>query len=207
MPGQDPGDVPADSPRPRGRPRTVIDLDAVAEAVAGLIIDGGEGAISIVGAAQRLDVSRATLYRLVPTKEDLVGIMFERATRQQTEVMSEVVDSDLSVRGRLLRLIEIQVEAAVRMRGYMPVFFGGDGLPAEVFERWHAWSRQYEATWRDCVEQAMAEGVLEPGDAQTATRLLLGMCLWVSRWLRPEDDGEIEHIARVAVSLILPDGT
>ncbi len=207
MSGQHPEDTPADTPRPRGRPRTVIDLDAVADAVAGLVIDGGEKAISIVGAAERLDISRATLYRLVPTKEDLVGIMFERATRQQTEVMSEVVESDIPVRDRLIRLIGMQVEAAVRMRGYMPVFFGGDGLPAEVFQRWHAWSREYEATWHACVEEAMAEGVLEQGDVGTTTRLLLGMCLWVSRWFRAEDGISAEHIAQVAVSLILPDGS
>lgn len=206
MSGEHPEDKSADNPRPRGRPRTVIDLDAVADAVAGLVIDGGEKAISIVGAAERLDVSRATLYRLVPTKEDLVGIMFERATKHQTEVMSEVVESEVSVRDRLIRLIEMQIEAAVRMRGYMPVFFGGEGLPADVFQRWHAWSREYEATWRDCVEEAMAEGVLETADVATTTRLLLGMCLWVSRWYRPEDGFEVEHIARVAVSLILPEG-
>ncbi|MCX2930101.1 TetR/AcrR family transcriptional regulator [Mycobacterium sp. CVI_P3] len=185
----------------------MIDLDAVADAVAGLVIDGGEKAISIVGAAERLDVSRATLYRLVPTKEDLVGIMFERATRQQTEVMSEVVESEMPVRDRLIRLIEMQVEAAVRMRGYMPVFFGGDGLPSDVFQRWHAWSREYEATWNGCVEEAMAQGVLERADVGTTTRLLLGMCLWVSRWYRPEEGIEVEHIARVAVSLILPESS
>lgn len=206
MPGKRPDDTPAEKPRPRGRPRTVIDLDAVADAVAGLVIDGGEKAISIVGAAERLDVSRATLYRLVPTKEDLVGLMFERATKHQTEVMSEVVESETSVRDRLIRLIGMQVEAAVRMRGYMPVFFGGEGLPAEVFQRWHAWSRDFEKTWQDCVAEAMAEGVLENADVVTTTRLLLGMCLWVSRWYRAEDGVEIEDIARVAVSLILPDG-
>lgn len=185
----------------------MIDLDAVADAVAGLVIDGGEKAISIVGAAERLDISRATLYRLVPTKEDLVGIMFERATRQQAEIMSEVVDSGIPVRDRLVHLIGMQVEAAVRMRGYMPVFFGGDGLPAEVFQRWHTWSREYEETWHACVEEAMAEGVLEQADVGTTTRLLLGMCLWVSRWYRAEDGIGTEHIARVAVSLILPEGS
>lgn len=207
MPAQRPDDAPDGGPRPRGRPRTVIDLDAVADAVAGLVIDGGEKAISIVSAAERLDVSRATLYRLVPTKEDLVGIMFERATRQQTEMMAEVVESDIPVRDRLIRLIELQVEAAVRMRGYMPVFFGGGGLPDDVFERWHAWSREYEATWTACIEDAMAEGVLEQADVVATTRLILGMCLWVSRWYRPEEGIDTEHIARSAVALILPEGS
>lgn len=129
MSGQPPEDAAEAAARPRGRPRMVIDLDAVADAVAGLVIDGGDKAISIVGAAERLDVSRATLYRLVPTKEDLVGIMFERATRQQTEVMDEVIRSATTVRDKLIRLIEMQVEAAVRMRGYMPVFSAAKACP------------------------------------------------------------------------------
>lgn len=199
------GEQADDAPRPRGRPRTVIDLDAVADAVAGLVIDGGDKAVSIVSAAERLDVSRATLYRLVPTKEDLVGIMFERATGQQTEAMSAVIESDISSRERLTRLIELQVDAAVRMRGYMPVFFGGAGLPADVFERWHDWSREYEAMWVRCVEEAMAEGVLERSDVVATTRLILGMCLWVSRWYRPEEGIDTEHIARTAIRLVLPD--
>jgi AcrR family transcriptional regulator len=193
------------APRPRGRPRTEIDLDAVADAVASLVIDGGDKAISIVSAAERLEVSRATLYRLVPNKDDLVGIMFERGTRQQSDALEAVAQADIPVRDKLARLVELQVEAAVRMRGYMPVFFGGEGLPADVFERWHAWSRDYEATWTRCVEDAMAEGVLETADVVTTTRLILGMCLWISRWYRPEEGIDTEDIARTALALILPD--
>jgi AcrR family transcriptional regulator len=63
----------------------VIDRDAVADAVEGLYVEGGIDAVSIVGAAQRLDVSRATLYRTVPNKEDLVGILFERSMHEQVE--------------------------------------------------------------------------------------------------------------------------
>ncbi len=193
--------------RPRGRPRTEIDLDAVADAVASLVMEGGDQAISIVGVAERLDVSRATLYRLVPTKEDLVGIMFERGTREQSDLISAVAEADIPVRDKLTRLIRLQVDAAVRMRGYMPVFFGGQGLPPDVFERWHAWSRDYEAMWRRCVEDAMAEGILERSDVVTTTRLLLGMCLWISRWYRPEEGIDAERIASTAVGLILPPGT
>lgn len=129
------------APRPRGRPRSQIDLDAVADAVAGLFVEGGMEAVSIAGAARKLDVSRATLYRTVPSKEVLVGIPFERSTRQLTEVLSAVVEADIPVYDKLIGLIELRVGAAVYMRGYMPVFFGGAGLPADVFERWHSWSR------------------------------------------------------------------
>ncbi len=190
--------------RPRGRPRAVIDMDAVADVVAGLFIEGGAGAVSIVNAAEKLDVSRATLYRVVPSKEDLVGILFERTTQQQGELLGSIVDADLPIRDKLARLIEVQVEAAVRMRAYMPVFFGGAGLPPEVFARWQAWSREYERMWTRCVQQAMDEGVLVSSDPSTATRLILGMFLWISRWYRPDEGIDTAAITEAAMRLLLP---
>lgn len=195
--------IVADSRRRRGRPRAEIDPDAVADAVAGLFVEGGIDAVSIVSAAQKLDVSRATLYRTVATKEDLVGILFERSTRQLTELLSAVVEADIPVRDKLIRLIELQVDAAVRMRSYMPVFFGGGGLPADVFDRWHSWSREYEAMWTRCVEDAIEDGSLARNDAVATTRLILGMCLWVSRWYRPEEGIGTADIAQSAVRLLL----
>lgn len=73
------------SKRPRGRPRLAIDRDAVADAVAALFAEGGYEAVTIVDTADKLGVSRATLYRAVPTEEDLLGILFERCTGELTE--------------------------------------------------------------------------------------------------------------------------
>lgn len=195
---------PAGGARPRGRPRAEIDMDAVADAVAGLFVEGGANAVSIVNAAQKLDVSRATLYRTVASREDLVGVLFERTTRQQSELLSAVAAAELPARDKLIRLIELQVEAAVHMRGYMPVFFGGAGLPTDVYERWHSWSREYEETWTGCVEEAIAAGVLKGSDPVAATRLILGMCMWVSRWYRPNEGIDTTDIARAAVRLLVP---
>jgi len=193
-----------ESPRPRGRPRTEIDPDAVADAVAGLFEEGGMEAVSIVSAAQKLDVSRATLYRAVPTKEHLLGILFERSTRELTELVSEATEADLPVAERLCRMVELQVDAAVRMRHYLSIFFGGADLPADVVERWHPWSREYERMWTKCVEEAMDAGVLARSNVVPATRLILGMCIWVSRWYRPSDGIDTAYIAKSAIALLFP---
>ncbi|MCV7032516.1 TetR/AcrR family transcriptional regulator [Mycobacterium sherrisii] len=189
--------------RPRGRPKTEIDLDLVADAVAGLFVEGGMDAVSIVGAAKKLDVSRATLYRTVPTKEHLLGVLFERSTKELTEMATAVVDSDQPIRAKLAQLIELQVDAAVRMRRYLPVFFGGIGLPSDVFKRWHSWSRKYEAMWTTCVQEAMDEGVLAHSHPVAATRLILGQCIWVSRWYRPNEGIATADIAEAAINLVL----
>lgn len=190
--------------RPRGRPRSTIDLDAVADAVAASFVEGGMEAVSIVGVARRLNISRATLYRTVPTKDHLLGVLFERSTRELTEMVSGVVEADMPAQAKLARLIELQTDAAVRMRRYLPVFFGGGGLPADVLSRWHPWSRRYEHMWRQVVEQAMDDGVLAPADPAVATRLILGQYLWVSRWYRPGEGIDPESIAAASIDLVLP---
>lgn len=198
-PSKEPG---ATGTRPRGRPRREIDRDAVADAVGELFVEGGYEAVTIQATAERLSVSRATLYRTVPTKEALLGVLFERGTRELTEAAESIIELQEDPGERLRELIRLQVEAAVRMRRYMPVFFGGAGLPPDVFARWHRWSRRFEGLWVQTVAEAMNAGVLRRGDPLTTARLLLGMCIWVSRWYRPADKIETADIAEAAISLL-----
>lgn len=188
--------------RPRGRPRLDIDRDAVADAVAELFAEGGIEAVSIVDTAEKLAVSRATLYRAVPTKEELLGILFERSTRELTQRAEEVVARVSDPAEQLTELIQLQADAAVQMRSYMPVFFGGGGLPSEVFGRWHRWSRQYEKLWAAVVTANMEQGYLQKGDQVVTTRLILGMIIWVSRWYRPGEKISSAQIADAAVHLL-----
>ncbi|MCG7207399.1 TetR/AcrR family transcriptional regulator [Streptomyces arenae] len=174
----------------------------MADAVAELFAEGGFDAVSINSVAERLDVSRATLYRTVPSKEDLLGVLFERSTRELTEKAQGILGRAAEPREELYALVRLQVDAAVRMRRYLPVFFGGVGLPADVYGRWHDWSRLYETLWIAAVTRAMGAGVLEKGDPVIATRLLLGMCIWVSRWYRPNEPYTTEEIAEAAIKLL-----
>lgn len=175
----------------------------MADAVAELFAEGGYDAVSIADTAAKLSVSRSTLYRTVPTKEDLLGILFERRTRQLTEDAQAAVARHAGQPGEQLReLVRIQVHGAVQMQHYLPVFFGGGNLPPEVFGRWQLWARDFEALWYDVVAEAMAEDTLEPGDPVVTTRLILGMCIWVSRWYRPLGPHGADDIADVAIGLL-----
>jgi AcrR family transcriptional regulator len=188
--------------RPRGRPRLTIDRDAVADAVAQLFHEGGYEAVSIVDTAEKLSVSRATLYRTVPTKQDLLGILFERSTREITEQVETAIREIADPADRLKEMVRLQAEAAVQMRSYMPVFFDGGDLPNDVVQRWHKWSRQFEKLWVSVVAANMEAGYIEKGDLVITTRLILGMILWVSRWYRPKEKISAELIAEDAIRLL-----
>jgi AcrR family transcriptional regulator len=185
-----------------GRPRLDIDLEAVADAVAELFAEGGIDKVSIESTAERISVSRGTLYRTVPTKEHLLGILFERSMKQLLSAAEEAYAETSDPRERLLKLIEIHVSAAIDMRSYMAVFFGGGNLPHDVYERWHESSRAYESVWQRAVTEAMKKKVLKKANPVLTTRLLLGMCIWISRWYRPEEGHSRKDIALAAGALL-----
>ena len=150
--------------RPRGRPRLTIDRDAVADAVAELFYEGGYEAVSVVDTAEKLSVSRATLYRTVATKQDLVGVLFERNTREIEEQVRAAIADIADPAECLTELVRLQADAAVQMRYSMPVFFGGGDLPKDVLQRWHSWSRRFEKMWLSVVEANMEAGYIEKAD-------------------------------------------
>ena len=88
------------------------------------------------------------------------------------------------------------------MRDYLFVFFGRSWLQPEIYSEWRSWSREYEGIWRSAVVAAADEGALQISDPVIATRLVLGMCLWVSRWYRPSMSIDADQLADEAMQLL-----
>jgi AcrR family transcriptional regulator len=189
--------------RPRGRPRKPIDLDDLLDAVEQMFHEGGLAAVSIERAAAILGVSRATLYRTVPSKEALLGLLFRRMTDAATADALDATKADgRTAEQRLRALIRVQFSAAIEMREYMFVFFGGGELQPEDYAEWRRWSREFEQIWVGAVRAAAEEGALDVSDPVLATRLVLGMILWVSRWYRPGMQVDADSLTAEAIRLI-----
>lgn len=191
--------------RPVGRPRRAIDLDVVADVAAKLYAEKGYDAVSIESVAEELGLSRATLYRTVRSMDDLHTLLFERSARnvevEARRLLRRITDS----REALVALITFQVDASVRMREYAGVYFG-IGLPAETYERWRKWASGYERLWTRTVARAIEDGHLRADDPVVATRLILGMVNWVSRWYSSREKYTSESIAQEAVRMIVLPG-
>jgi AcrR family transcriptional regulator len=189
--------------RPRGRPKRVIDLDELLDVVEKLFAQGGLGAVSIERAASDLGVSRATLYRTVPTKEHLLGLLLKRMTDDLTERALEATrDDGRPANERLYALMRVHFEAAIQMRDYMFVFFGGEGLRPDDYADWRRFASNYERIWNDAVRAAADSGALAITDPQIATRLLIGMVIWVSRWWRPQMGITADDLQAQAIRLL-----
>lgn len=185
-----------------GRPRKAISMEEVANVAAALFSEGGYDAISIEAVAERLSVSRATLYRNVPSKEHLLGIVLERYTTDLGHRAEEFLAHEQDPGEALIGLIRIQVDAAIRTKEYFAVVAGGTGVHSSAYKRWQRWSHDYESLWHGTVQRAMDAGILSPADPVVSTRLILGMLIWVSRWYRDTENYTTEQIADVAIGLI-----
>ncbi|GAA4544110.1 TetR/AcrR family transcriptional regulator [Pseudonocardia xishanensis] len=201
--GKSPAPRDVGTKRPVGRPRRVIDLDQVADVAAQLYARHGYDAVSIESVAERLGVSRATLYRTIRSMDELHTVLFERSARNVELEAHALLERHKDSREALIALITFQIEASIRMREYVGVYFGW-GLPADAFERWRQWATEYERLWSTAVERAAADGHLKVDDPMVATRLILGMVNWVSRWYRAEGPCTSESIAAEAIRLVLP---
>jgi AcrR family transcriptional regulator len=181
-------DVAAAAPRKRGRPPRAIEPDAVVDAVERLFAAGGLDAVTIERTAAELGVSRATLYRTVPSKTHLLGLHFVRMTAELDGAARKVTSArGGDPRERLVGLIRVQIEAAVAMRDYFFVYFDGSQLPKPVYDDWRRWADDYERVWIKTVGDAIRSGDLSPGDPLLTTRMILGMTIWVANWFRSRE--------------------
>lgn len=193
-------------PRKRGRPPRTIDPDAVVDAVERLFAAGGIDAVTIERTAAELGVSRATLYRSVPSKAELLGLHFVRRNEELYRAARQATSArGATPRERLVGLIRVQIQAAVKMRDYFFVYFDGSQLPEAVYKDWRRWADEYEKLWIKTVGNAIRSGDLSPGDTLLTTRLILGMTIWVANWFRAREgftDAEVEERALELLALV-----
>jgi len=195
-------------PRKRGRPPRTIEPDAVVDAVERLFAAGGIDAVTIERTAAELGVSRATLYRSVPSKADLLGLHFVRRNEELYRAARQATAArGATPRERLIGLIRVQIEAAVKMRDYFFVYFDGSQLPEAVYRDWRRWADDYEKLWIKTVGNAIKAGDLSPGDTLLTTRLILGMTIWVANWFRSREGATVAEVEERALELLALVGT
>ncbi|GAA1484736.1 TetR/AcrR family transcriptional regulator [Brachybacterium fresconis] len=110
----------ADTPPLPGRPRSADADRAVLEAALTLFLEGGVEAVKIDAAAKRSGVTRATVYRRYPRREDLIIAAITEAYRvhldrptPENPTVADMVDgiagalADRRVRGLLRRMMSV----------------------------------------------------------------------------------------------------
>ena len=161
---------------------------------------GSHGA-TLEDVADRLGVTKAALYRYVPSKQDLLYACHEEAM----EIARESMDKGEAEGRNGLEKIQIG------MAGYLREMIGSMGVPVLILEENALTGRQakhiiglrdaFEDRMRRLVREGIADGSILPLNPKLAMFMLLGAVHWVTKWYSPEGPWSADEVADALIEM------
>lgn len=156
---------------------------------------------SLDDVAERLGVTKAALYRYVPSKQDLLYACHVEAM----EIARESMDKG-EAEGRT-GLEKIRIGMAT----YMREMIGTMGVPVLILEENALTGAQaadimgrrdeFEKRMRRLVEEGIADGSILPVNPKLAIFTLLGAVHWVTKWYSPDGAWSADDVAEALIEV------
>ena len=185
----------------RRRDRKVQDI---LTAAADVLAERGFHGMSLDEIADRLDLTKATLYHYFPSKEALVSACLEAiATRSNERLASVAAESVGTAAERLQRLIVTQLVIIVRDQPQMArMFLQPMDWPETYRQRTKALRREHDMIFRSVVREGIASGEFDV-DETIAMHNLHGAMNYVPVWFRPKRKKDVDEMAAAVAANLL----
>ena len=179
--------------------------DEIRAAAFRIFREKGYHGTSMQDIADEVGLLKGSLHHYIPSKEALLGRLFEGALETPLATLSEIAKRDATASERIREMVKTYALAVVSNLDAVGVFLREwRELPAKelavVRERRRAMRRLFERV----IEEGIRTGEFARGDAKLATLAILGMCNWMYEWYRPRGrkgaDAIAEELARRAVA-------
>jgi AcrR family transcriptional regulator len=184
--------------RRRGRPG--YDLDGVLTAAVRLFNERGYEATSMGELAERLGITKSSIYHHVSSKQELLRMAVDRALDGLFEAADEVRAMDAPAIDRLELLIKRSVLVLAERLEFVTLLLrvrGNTAVEMEALLR----RRVFDARVTELVVMAKMEGNIRPDvDPAVAARLLFGMVNSLTEWYRP-DRGNAVDLAETVTAM------
>jgi AcrR family transcriptional regulator len=185
-------------PRRRGRPG--YDLDGVLTTAVRLFNERGYEATSMGDLAERLGITKSSIYHHVSSKEQLLRM----AVDQALDGLFAAADEVRAMEGPAIQRLEHLVRRSVLLLADRVEFVtlllrvrGNTAVEREALLR----RREFDSRVTELAVMAKAEGDLRPDvDPATAARLLFGMVNSLTEWYRP-DRGNAAALAETVTAI------
>ena len=154
--------------------------------------------------ASELYITKPALYYYIKTKHDLLYEICESAINSLIEGVEQIKGLHSDPEERLRDLVRLHVNMFSENGDIITVYLADESeLPAEKREYIRSRSREYEAMYREILEQGIGEGVFRSIDVHMVVRAISGMCNWLSSWYRQDGQMNANEIADIFVDFIL----
>lgn len=194
------------SPWGKGRDRTrerEIKREAVLRTAAQLFNEKGFHAVSLDEVAERLNVTKPTLYYYVKSKDEILA----ECVRSGLELMQEAIARSDEAGGtaidKLVAAMRKYAEITTMDFGKCLIRVGEDPLPPESRRAVRRLKAEIDHEFRHLIEQGIAEGSLRDVDPKLAAFTLAGALSWIGRWYRADGELSPDQIAEQCIGVLM----
>lgn len=188
-------------PRSRAEQRA-LKREAVLRTAAQLFNEKGYASSTLEEVAERLGVSKPTVYYYVDSKD---AILFE-CVRTGLELLQDAIRDVERQGGRAIDKLQAAMRAYVDIVtqdfGMCVIRVGEDPLPPASRTKLRRMKAALDREFRELIRQGVDEGSIAPCDPKIAAFTLAGALSWIGRWYRPSGDLAPQQIADQCIRLL-----
>lgn len=179
--------------------------EAVLRVAARAFAEQGFHRTSLDEVAERLNVSKPTIYHYVRSKDE---ILFEcvRIGLERLDAAAANAQARGGAGSGLDRLIVLWTEYAHIVTedfGRCLILVGEDPLPAETRKDLRALKGKIDKRFRGLIEEGIADGSIRPCDPKLLAFAAAGALSWIARWHDPAGSLPVESIARQTIEFFV----
>ncbi|AGU49038.1 transcriptional regulator, TetR family [Variovorax paradoxus B4] len=197
--------IPPSPWEPAGRraQQREVKRNAVLQTAAQLFNERGFHATSLDDIAERLNVSKPTLYYYVESKDQILLECVKTALDLMQAGIGEVRAAGGSAIDQLKACMRIYSGVVTQDFGMCVIRIGEDPLPDPLKKELRRLKAGIDGQFRRLIEDGVAEGSLAPCDPKMAAFMLAGALSWIGRWYRPDGELTPDQIADQGIDLLL----
>lgn len=177
--------------------------EAVLRTAAQVFNEKGFLASTLDEVAERLNVTKPTLYYYVKSKDEILYECVHIGLTMLQDAIKEVGASGGSAMDKLVAAMHKYTEIVTMDFGMCVIRVGEDPLPPESQRKLRSIKAEIDLEFRELIRQGIEEGSIAPCDPKIAAFTLAGALSWIGRWYRPGGEWTPEDIARQCVGLLM----
>lgn len=177
--------------------------EAVLRTAAQIFNEKGFHATSLDEVAERLQVTKPTLYYYVKNKDEIlfecvsIGLqMMEDAIQRERVVGGSAID-------QLRAAMRSYVDIVTQDFGMCIIRVGEDPLPAESRKKLRRIKAKVDRHFRELVQRGIEEEGIVDCDPKITAFTIAGALSWVGRWYRPGGELTPEEIAEQCITVLM----
>lgn len=179
-----------------------VKRDAVLRTAAQMFNEKGFHATSLDEVAERLHITKPTLYYYVKNKDDILFQCVSRGLALLQDAIGAVGQSGGSAKDKLFAAMRQYAEIVTMDFGMCLIRVGEDPLPVASREKLRSMKRALDLEFRQLIEEGIAEGSLAPCDPKMAAFTVAGALSWIGRWYSPDGPMSPDDIATEVIKLL-----